>query len=545
LLGPGAVGSAPGQTIVVTAKSVKDLAEDCEYLIKSAAPEGDPMVRLALDNLNKFKAGELIKGLDQNRGFSLAVSLPKDFPQGGPPSVVAAVPVSNFRQLLDSLKDVGLAADDQPGVPGFSHKVTAPDGNLTLFVLESKAHAFFSFVPDGADQIRALEPSSWRPKGRTEAVLSAKVQVAEIPDALKDTFLEQVARARQESDRKPGEKEGEFRARIAGQNLAYDAMKSVVREGDAIALDLDLNRKTSEVSIELSVAARPNTSMAKAIQVLNGRHSRFEGLGHGDGIELFVSVPMAKELRDAMAAGVEEGTINSVKTRFDEPSGKLYARFVEVMKSIQGAPELDYGIALQRSSRGVKRDARFLLVFGMKVPNGQEVERLIRDALALHPPEGGFKVAFDVAKAADGTAIHELTGPYKGEDKTEVEIVKRFGKGSLSFAFRKDAVLLAFGEESQAALRRAIEGLTTAPRRESRPAGPVELVVHAANLGKLAGDGQEVLRRVSDNVFRGDAAGHDRISFELKGDGNGLRLRLAIDLPVLKFAAMMGKETQK
>src|SRR5262249_47441677 len=177
----------------------------------------------ALDALNQFKSGEMIKGLDRARGFGLAVTLPRDFPQGGPPSIVAAVPVSDLGQFLDSLKGLGLAVDDQPGVAGFSHKVTAPDGNTNVFVLESRGYALFSLVPDGADRLKALDPSSWSPKGRADSTLAARVRLSEIPDALKEQFLTQMeAQANQKNEGKPGEKEEEYKARLAGQEYVLD-----------------------------------------------------------------------------------------------------------------------------------------------------------------------------------------------------------------------------------------------------------------------------------------------------------------------------------
>ena len=149
-----------------TAKSLNELADDLGYLVKSVAPD-DQRAQAALGGLEQFKAGAIIKGLDQGRGFGLAVTLPKDFPAGSP-SVVAAVPVSNLGQFLDSLKNLGVTVDDKPGVAGFSHSVTGPNGSPPLFVLESKGYAIFSLAPEGVDKLGRLRiPASWRTKGST------------------------------------------------------------------------------------------------------------------------------------------------------------------------------------------------------------------------------------------------------------------------------------------------------------------------------------------------------------------------------------------
>src|ERR1700679_1818348 len=91
VMGLLATASAHGQTMVVTAKSVSDLSEGLEHVIKAVAPADDPMAAMALNMLGQVKTGALLKGLDQSREFGLAVTLPKNPGAGEPPSVVAAV----------------------------------------------------------------------------------------------------------------------------------------------------------------------------------------------------------------------------------------------------------------------------------------------------------------------------------------------------------------------------------------------------------------------------------------------------------------------
>jgi hypothetical protein len=532
----GSTATAPGQTIVVTAKSVNELADDLEYVIKTVAPAEDPKVQSMLDGLQKFKAGELIKGLDKGRRFGLAVTLPKDFPQGGSPQVVAAVPVTDLGQFLDSLKGFGLTVDDQAGAEGFSHKVTAPNGNPTLHVLQSKGYALFSLMPEGADKLKTMDPTSWSQKARPEADLSLRVQVDEIPEALKEQFLNQLeAQAAQQRERKEGEKDAEYKARVAGQDLAYDAFKSLVKDGDDLGVELDLNRKTGEVSLDLAMSAKPNTAMAKNLRSLNGRRSRFEGLGRDAAMAFWADIPLAKEVREIFARGFDEGFNKGVKDVKSDEQKKLLQRFGELLKSNLDAPEVDLGIAIQQSAAAGQGDRHFQIVAGMRLKDGREFDRLVREAIAKNPPEKGFKVDFDVSKAADGTAIHEMTGPFKDED---ADLVKQFGKGSLAFAFRPDAVLFVFGEGSKDALRRALDDSSSTPAAKSD--GPAGISVRMATLGAFAEKNQEALRKATAEVFKGEAAKHDRIFIGLTGEGDGIRFRVAMDLLAVKLAVMMG-----
>ncbi len=347
----GSIGTAQGQTIVITAKSLTQLGDDLEYLIKTVAPEGDPMAQAVLNGLAQFKSGALIKGLDQGRGFGVAVTLPKDFPQGSPPTIVAAVPVTDLGQFLASLKEHGLAVDDQAGIVGFSHSVTAPGGNPTVYVLESKGYALFSLVPGGADQLKALDPSDWKPKDRAEPALNVKIRLSEIPEALKEQVLAQIeAQADQQNERKPGEKDAEYRARLSGQKFAIEAVKSLIRDGEAIALDLDVNRKTSEVALEFTMSGKPNSAMAKTLRGLNGRRSRFQGLSKDSVMATWASFPVAKEFRDVMLEAFDQAAKDGLAKLDTEQEKKLASRMTELVRSNLNAPEIDLGMTIEGTS---------------------------------------------------------------------------------------------------------------------------------------------------------------------------------------------------
>jgi hypothetical protein len=535
------IGTAQGQTIVITAKSVSQLADDLEYLIKSVAPEGDPRAQTVLDGLARFKSGALIKGLDQGRGFGLAVTLPKDFPQGDPPTIVAAVPVTDLGQFLDSLKELGLAVDDQPGVAGFSHKVSAPNGNPSAFVLQSKGYALFSMVPGGIDQLKALDPSSWKPKGRAEPALSVRVQLSEIPEALKDQVLAQVdVQADQQNERKPGEKDAEYQARLKGQKFAIEAMKSLIRDGDAITLDLDVDRKTSEVSLEFTMSGKPNTAMAKSLRALNGRRSRFQGLSKESAMAGWANFPVAKEFRDLMIEAFDQAAQEGLKKLDTEEEKKLATRLAELVRSNLNAPEIDMGMTIEGTSVAGADAPRFVLLGGMTVQKGGEFERLVREAATTIKPEEKVKITFDVAKAADGTAIHQLSGPF---DEKDADMAKHFGKASLFFAFRQDAVLFSFGESGLPPLRKAMEGFSNPPVPELDE--PIAILMHLAKAGAFADTNQESFRRAASEALQGANAKRDRMHIGLKGEGDALRLRLALDVPALKLMATLGGQLSK
>ena len=72
-------------------------------------------------------------------------------------------------------------------------------------------------------------------------------------------------------------------------------------------------------------------------------------------------------------------------------------------------------MAIRRGRAGRPgRRSHFVILGGMRVQDGRAFERLVREAVEQDPkPDEGVKVTFDVAKAADGTAIHQMTGPVR------------------------------------------------------------------------------------------------------------------------------------
>ena len=300
-------GIASAQAVVLTTRSATELAEHVEILTKSAGLADEQVGETILNVLKQIKSGAILKGLDRGRGLGFALSFPKDFPNGGPPTAVLAVPISDLASFMDSLKDLGLTVDDQPGVPGFSHQVSAPNGNPTIFVLQSKGYAICSPLPAAAETLRAIEPSSWAPKGGPAKALSLVVRLSEFPEQVKQLILNNMeAQTAKDRERRPGEQEREYRGRIAGQNVAHDFFNCIVLQAKEIVLNLDLDQKVSQLSLEASINALPNTSLEKALKALTSRRSRFQSMALESAAAAWGSFSIPTEFRDLLVRGLEE-----------------------------------------------------------------------------------------------------------------------------------------------------------------------------------------------------------------------------------------------
>ena len=70
-------------------------------------------------------------------------------------------------------------------------------------------------------------------------------------------------------------------------------------------------------------------------------------------------------------------------------------------------------------------------------------------------------------------------------------------------------------------------------------------MARVSGLGDFADENQEEFRKAAAQVFQGEDARRDRVSLSLKGEGDGIRLRLAIDVPALKLLSIVGSHMQK
>jgi hypothetical protein len=535
---PGAKPRLQAQTVVATARSAGKLADDLEYLLKAVVPAGENGLQGGLDALGQFKQGEMLKGFDRNRLFGVSATLPQN--PGEPPLVVAAVPVTDFAQLLDSLKALGMTVDDNAVAPGFSHKITLPDGDRTVFALQSKRYALFSLVPTGADQIRNMNPASWRPKAGTESDLTLALQLSKLPGAIKDRFLNGLeASLAEHQDRRPDEPPAEYRSRMLTTRLGKEAIKSLVHEGDTIELALNVDRAKEEISLDLAVSALPGTALAASLNDFSSRRSRFSRMGAGAPLAAWINLPVPKALRDMLAEQLDLARKEAQSEAKTDADKALRGRLFDLLKPTLTAGEIDLGLALQGPIKSSSGQTSFTMIGGMNVQNGREAERFVREAVAQSPPPEDVKLTFDAAKGNEGTSIHQIKVP---DAKLDPKMVKQLGNASLFFAFPGNSVLVAFGEEGLKSIQQAIASVAKPAAGAGEPAA---VQTHLSSLSQLADQSQDAVRRASEETFQGASAGRDRLGLRFRSEGQVLRLQLAFDVPALKFLAVMGHNEQR
>jgi len=539
----GVLGAVPlatepvtGQTVVVTSPSVGKLADDLEHVLKAVAPDGDPGAQAGLDTLRRFKEGDLIKGLDKTRLFGIAITMPEK--QGDAPQMLAAVPVIDFGQFLESLKGLGMKVEENPGISGFSHRVSTPDGDRTVFALQSRQYAFFSLIPAGADRIKSVDPVSWKSKAGDGSVLALTLRLSKLPDALKDQFINGLeASLAQQKDRRPDEPEAEYKSRMVTTRLGKAAIESLVREGETLELGLNLDRGHDELSMDLVASARPGTAMADNLHTFSKQRSRFAWLGSASPLAAWVSLPIPKELRDVLAELIDQNRKDEEAKAKTDVEKAFAGKVSEILKQNFTAGEVDLGFALQGPYNTSSGAVLFGLIGGVEVKDGKEFERLARDALANQPPDPDVKVTFDVAKGDDGTPVHQLV---IAESKLDADMLKKMGKSPVFFAFPRNAVVVSLGEGGVKAIQQGLGKIAREPPGVSTE--PAALHSRLSLLGELADQNPDAVRKIAGDVFQGANASRDGLRLSFKSQEQAIRLQLAVDVPALKFAVRMGQK---
>src|SRR5262249_34370222 len=119
------------------------------------------------------------------------------------------------------------------------------------------------------------------------------------------------------------------------------------------------------------------------------------------------------------------------------------------------AGELDFGVVI----RGPAADKSYTLVGGLKVKDGDALDKTVRELTADQPEDKRKDVHFDAAKVG-AVAIHRLELPNTPEEKGK----SPFGR-EVYFAFRPDALVFAVGGDALGAVKEAV----ALPPRPGKP----------------------------------------------------------------------------
>ncbi len=395
-----------------------------------------------LDDFVKSKLGpDGLKGIDAKRPIGLYGKVTADLAKL---NGVLLLPVSDEKDFLTTLDNLNFKAEkDATGLYTIKQNVLPTD----VYFRFANQYAYLSLGnAEAVDANRLVHPRDLFLREMT-GVLSVSLLLENVPEADRDKLRQKLDQKLADMLAKQvgGESKAQEAFRFALVREVQKQLTAAIKDGKELSIDLDVNRQTEQLTVDLKLTARSDTDLAKTIAGISAAKSQFGGLLHRDAaMNVLVNVQLPEKLREALNRVIEEGGKKAIEeTREDAKKGQVTRLLKALMPSLQGG-ELDAAISL----RGPSIEKTYTLVAGVKL---REVGELTKTLFALlkELPATEQKLLKLNADKEGTVAIHRLEINKSFDPATKAA----FGDNPLYFAFREDAIFVALGDDGLAALK--------------------------------------------------------------------------------------------
>jgi hypothetical protein len=351
------------------------------------------------------------------------------------------------------------------------------------------------------------------------------VRIDQIPDEIKQLALSQVElKAADEQDKKlPRETVTQHKFKVEVIKEATERITSLLRDGQALTVRLDLDRKTNDLTANVTLTGKPGTKLSASIAECGKMTSLFAAaLGSDPAMKGLVHFVLPDHLRTALEPVIDEAIRSAAEHEKDAGKRAMVEKLLAALTPTFKSGDLDGGFSL----RGPGKNGHYGLVVAVKVKDGLEIDKTLHDLVALIPESDRAKIKLD-AESAGAVKIHRVD-VQKDLDARGKEL---FGENPMYLALRADAAYLGFGEDGLEALKDALS---------AKPAGGPQLQFAMAlkQFAKAMAQDNKDAVKLADEAF-GQGSDNDRVRLTLDG-GKALQVRLSLKAPVLKFLAQLG-----
>jgi hypothetical protein len=502
-------------TVVLSIRGIDPLLDDAEFI---GGEVGQEDVKATAEQLlGAFTNGKGLAGIDKTKPLGLYWNSTA----GAPEMPVLFVPVAD----ADDLK--GLLTDLAPDFKEAKGQWTMTFNGNKLFAKVANGYCFISNAPTSltktADPAKIIN---------SKYDIALDINVAGIPDELKDAFLTQMeatGRASMENGPEP-KNDAEKVGREVGFNTTLAVFKSLVNDGDKLTFGIDVDEEARLAATDFSITGKANTDLSKSLSAYGKTVPAFAGLGSDKSpFRLLVSYPTTgiteqlNALFDAMRGSADEQIDKDEKLDSDadkEAAKGIAKRIFDIAQNTAKSGSMHSGIVLEDSGDG---KARFIA--GTKVAQGDEAGKLFDDVIKLSKDNPDIaKIKVDAAKHA-GARIHEVTIEQDEENE------KYFGDEPGHFAIRNDSLWMSLGVENLAALKKTLDSWA---KPKTPPAGtsPISLRVKPAALVMLLQkDDEDAVERAKEVVGKPG----DKLNVDLAPIPNGAKLRFEFGIDLLQL----------
>jgi hypothetical protein len=497
------------------------LIDDFKYLAELA---GKAEEAKQFDEMIKTAGG--LEGIDKKKPIALYGHLGAN---GVDSQVVAMLPVADEKSFVAMLEKFGVASEK-----GKDGVYTATNDQLkqtqqTISFRFANGYVYASNDVKNIAKDKLLTPAQVLPTDKL-STFSLVLSIDQMPAHLKDMALGQseLQLGNIKDEKLPDETDAQHAFRIAAMDESTGLLKTLLTDGQDLSLSFDIDRKTEDISLALTLTGKSGSTLATNIADLGKMKSIGAGLiGNDSALNFLVHLSTTEKLRKALEPVIDEGLKKALDEEKDQTKRDLAGKFFKVIAPTLKTGELDLGVNL----RGPNANGLYAGVFALKVKDGKGLEKAIKDLVKDAPAEDkkDLTLDFDRVKNVD---IHKVK---PGKDYSE-EAKKMFGDNPVYFAFRDDAVFLSMGEGGLGAIKEAITG-------DPKPSKAIQMEMAMGRLIKLGGADQAAAIAAAKKAFAKNKNG-DRITISLEG-GQSFKLRASMKAQLVTFFALVAEAEQK
>ncbi len=495
-------------TIQVQLRSLGDLLEDLRFLGTSAG-EGSLFSQVQRQLERWLPKG--FEGVDAKKPIFIYEGIK---PANDEIYGVVYIPLSNEAAFVNLIESVGQCKAAKNGI---FYSFQFPVLTVPIFMRVKDGYACASQNQSALEDARLLDPKSF---WGSEAAPTARLRIRfdRFPNSIKRVVVSEIEAHRkdQEAHNLPGDSDQWSLERSVYRSfLQFGTV--VVQEGDELNVEIDFAKQRDKLRLKLGLKAQHGTTLASFVSKLDESDSLFGSwfAGSKPVWQLAFHGKFPVQVREMLQSYFLDDLI--AQTEKDAPGwGKnLY----ELLKPTIEAGDLDVAMRYgEPTSKGFPG-----MLVGFKVMNADKVEKWLKDL--VQAKSNRFKA--NVARLGS----HDIHGIEQNKD-AKAAAIRLVGDDKAYVAFRKDAAIVAFGENSLADLDKA---LSAGPKRAKPVQAEVNLGLVSRGYAKSSPEFQEEIKKQFPR------AGDDRATLSLEG-GESLRLNVEMAIPLIEMLISNSKQ---
>ncbi len=502
-----------GPAVVFTVSSAKSLVSDAQYF--SQVFGVDPsMMRMAKNKIN-----EALVGIDQDRPMGAACY----FANGrAEPSVLIAVPVSNFDRFVESLKAFGSVSRSKLTFQPLGQKQLMIRNRMDYALLSADESTFklapenpFMLFKDAADTHR----------------IAIQLYGNRIPERSKEAFLDGFETGFKRRSKKSAEL-----ADVDVQAILSD-FRDVVCNTNTLFWGIDFDRRRGELVVDFEIEGNDQSRCAKTATLnQNLAPTKFAGFAReasAFSAVFHTNVPKedAESFKDSLRVPLEEFK-NTLAENFPGGQTEKWAAWADktlgILQATFASGYLDFGATMEVG------DDQMNLAFGASVPDPAEFEAAGKELFQFICKANPTARVHENANEYQGIVFHELVAePLAAFENKSLPLGSEV---KLAIGIAEKEVYLAMGSDPIGALKKSIDD-------SSKVSGDLPMLVSNFSLSHwshlMVSDEPQI--QMIKKILAG-IGGKDNVSLRVETTSRGQRMRFQMDTAVFTSARQIVKK---